>query len=105
MATTVTYRTTETGVRIRIDDEDATIDIGHHPEYPVMVKVVELGITYKTTETRDGDSLVVAGGVTNLTYLLDDPDNSIAYVHPDYLDQSLRWPEWVRSLVGEHRPT
>ncbi|MFE7485480.1 hypothetical protein [Streptomyces sp. NPDC057552] len=105
MAATVTYRTTETGIRIRIDDDNATIDTGGNPNRPLMVKVVEVGITYKTTETRDGDNLAVTSGVTNLTYLLDDPDNPIAYVHPDYLDQAQKWPEWVRNLIEEHRPT
>ncbi|WP_145503152.1 hypothetical protein [Streptomyces sp. CFMR 7] len=100
MNTTVTYRSTETGVRIRIDDETAAIDVSSNPDHPVMKKAVELAITYKITETRDG----ITGGVTNLTYLLDDPDAPIVYVHPDYLDQSQKWPEWVRNLVDEHRP-
>lgn len=104
MSATVFYRSTETGVRIRIDDENATLDMGHSRSFPNMIRVTELAITYKATEKHDGEAVQQTCEVSRIVYVLDDEDTSTAFVHPDYLDQPQEWPEWARKLVDEHRP-
>jgi hypothetical protein len=97
-------RTSETGVRLRIDSDNATIDMGHHPEYPIMVKVAELAINYKTRENPTDGDIKTVSEVTGITYMLTGGEDPMAFVHPDYLDQPDEWPAWVRKLVEEHRP-
>lgn len=104
MTATVFYQYTETGVRLRIDDETATIDLGDHPDHPNRIRVTELAVTYKATEIRDGAAVETACEVTNITYLLASTETPVAYVHPDYCDQPQEWPGWVRDLVAANRP-
>ncbi|MFG2676961.1 hypothetical protein [Streptomyces sp. NPDC048445] len=105
VASIATYQFTETGVRLRIDDETATLDVSGDPEHPNPIRVAELNISYRTTTTRTGESVEMATEITNITYLLDHADYQVAYVHPDHLQQSQEWPDWVAELVDQHRPT
>ncbi|MFD7855247.1 hypothetical protein ACFV6B_13305 [Streptomyces microflavus] len=104
MAATVFYRSTTTGVRIRIDDKNATIDLGENPHYPNIKRATELAITYETTEKRDREAVQKTSEVSRIVYVLDDEDTPSAFVHPDYLNQPQDWPEWVREQVEKHRP-
>ena len=105
ITSTLTYRTNETGVRLSINSDDATIDMGNNPAYPVPVKVTELAISYKTAETFHDGNVEVASEVTGITYMLTGGEDPIAFVHPDFLDKPEEWPAWVRDLVDEHRPS
>ena len=105
MTATLFYRSTETGVRIRLEDDNATIDLGANPNYPVMFRATELALTYKTTEAHDGDAVRKTCEVSRIVYVLDDEDTPTAFVHPDYLNQPQEWPEWVREQVEKHRPS
>lgn len=102
---TVTYQVAETGVRLRIDDKTATLNVSGDPAHPNPVRVTELAIGYKTTETRTGDTAEVAAEITNITYLLDRADYPVAYVHPDHLANPQEWPAWVATLVEQYRPS
>jgi len=104
VTSTVTYQFTETGVRLRIDDETATLDVSGDPARPNPIRVTELAISYKATETRTGDTVKTATEITNITYLLNHADYQVAYVHPDHLEQPQEWPAWVAELVDQYRP-
>lgn len=100
---TVAHQTDTHSVRLRIHGE-ATIDLGHHPDYPRNVRVTEVAVIYTTTQDEDSLS-APRTEVTSITYVLDDEETKTAFVHPDYLDQPNEWPEWVRELIDERRPT
>ncbi len=95
VATSLLHQVSTHSVRLRID-EQATIDLGHHPDYPRHVVVTELAVVYETT--KSGTT------VTSITYVLDDEEDKAAFVHPEYLGLPDEWPAWVRLLVDEHRP-
>ena len=100
-ASTVVHQVDTHSVRLRID-ERATIDLGNHPDYPRDVPVIELAVIYTTTKSADGPAQTE---VTSITYVLDDEEDKVAFVHPDFLNQPDEWPAWVRDLVDKHRPT
>ncbi|MFF7631502.1 hypothetical protein [Streptomyces cyaneofuscatus] len=104
MNATAFYRSTTTGVRIRIDDENATIDLGDNPHYPDTHRVTELAITYETTEKHDGEAVQKTSAVSRIVYVLDDEDTPMASVHDDYLNKPQEWPQWVREQVEWHQP-
>lgn len=90
-------------VRLRINDSAATIDFGHHPDYPNLARVTEIAFIYETrTGEGDQDSTTT---LTNIAYVVDHEESQTAFVHPDFLDQPDEWPAWVRELVDHHRPT
>ncbi|THA29146.1 hypothetical protein E6R18_24865 [Streptomyces sp. A1277] len=96
VASTVIHQFADSGIRLRIDDETATLDISGDPNHPNPIKVKELAISYKTTSC--------GSEITNLVYVLDDADRPVAYVHPDHLNRPEEWPTWARELVDQHRP-
>jgi hypothetical protein len=104
IASSVIYEFTETGVRLRIHDETATLNVSGDLAHPNPVKVTELAISYKTALTATGNTATVSSEITNITYVLDHPDYQVAYVHPDHLEQPQEWPTWVAELIDQYRP-
>ncbi|MFD4795925.1 hypothetical protein OG473_39550 (plasmid) [Streptomyces anulatus] len=109
IASTVIYERTqpftETGVRLRIDDASATLNVSGDPNNPKPIRVTELAISYKAAETHTGGTTETVVEVTNITYRLDHDDHKVAYVHPTHLDQPHEWPAWVAELVDHYRPS
>lgn len=103
VTSTVSHQVDTHCVRLRIHG-DATIDLGNHPDYPRNVPVTEVAVIYTTTQSDDSAS-APRTEVTSITYVLDDEDDKTAFVHPDYLDQPGEWPDWVRALIDQHRPS
>jgi hypothetical protein len=83
-------------------DDPVTIDLGNHPDYPRIVPVTELALSYETT-TKPGTDPTTT--VTSISYILDDEEDKAAFVHPDYLETPEEWPAWVREQVDANRPT
>ncbi|MGW7398099.1 hypothetical protein ACWGH7_16560 [Streptomyces cyaneofuscatus] len=108
IASTVIYERTqqftETGVRLRIDDTTATLNVSGDPNNPKLIRVTELAIGYKSTPVHTGRTTETTVEVTNITYRLDDPDCKMAYVHASRLGQPQEWPAWVAELVDHYRP-
>ncbi|PVC80570.1 hypothetical protein DBP19_36140 [Streptomyces sp. CS090A] len=104
MAATAFYRSTTTGVRIRIDDENATLNLSGDPARPNLVRVTELAISYKTTENLNGTATNSTSEVTDVVYVLDHEDTRVAYMNPDQLSQPDQWPAWVREQADQHSP-
>ncbi|NEC17894.1 hypothetical protein [Streptomyces parvus] len=100
-----TQQYTETGVRLRIDDVSATLNVSGNPNNPKPISVTELAIGYKATQVHSGRTTKTTVEVTNITYLLDDPDCKMAYVHASRLDQPQEWPTWVAELVEHYSPS
>jgi hypothetical protein len=80
----------------------ATITVGAAPFGDEEHHVTGLCIGYEVTETAHGNVARVDTRITQITYRTDEGGAS---VHPDFLDQPSEWPQWVRELVEEHRPT
>lgn len=105
MATSsIKHRTTATLVRLDISGDDAVIDMGDNPAYHQPVPVTELAISYKTTESFDGDDVTTTSEVQDITYRVTGQDYVTASVHWDFLDKPEAWPDWVRELVDMHQP-
>lgn len=95
--------TTSTLVSLDIDGDEAFIEMGDNPHYPMPVQVSAVAIAYKTTTSSD--SLAADCAVTGITYTVTGQDYSTISVHPDFLDKPETWPAWVATLVDRYRPT
>lgn len=85
---TVIARNVTTKVALTITGH--TIDAGETDEVPVTA----LRLTYHNGQVIGIDYDTIEDGVA-----------SGATVHPDFLNRPDAWPDWVRDLVDEHRPT
>ncbi|NUQ95847.1 MAG: hypothetical protein HOY79_04560 [Streptomyces sp.] len=103
VTSTVAHQVDTHSVRLTIHGE-ATIDLGNHPDYPRTVPVTEIAVIYTTTQSADSAS-GPRTEVTSIAYVLDNEEDKTAFVHPDFLDQPDAWPEWVRTLIDQYRPT
>lgn len=103
VTSTVSHQVDTHSVRLRIHGE-ATIDLGHSPAYPREVPVTEVAVIYTTTQSADSAS-GPRTEVTSISYVLDDEQDKSAFVDPDFLDQPNEWPDWLRALIDQYRPT
>lgn len=106
VTSTVTGRTTKQEVELDVTDAPP-IEIDEAPWSVRKANVNAIRISYETLEVIVGNIRQAEARVTGIAYETDDQESidGEVFVHPDFLDKPDEWPDWVRALVDEHRPT